>query len=205
LNREEEKTMRTFYPVPDNIASGADKLRNRILESYYTLSTHASARMAERGIALDEVMNCIKKGNVAGPSAREKKENFFCVVFYHGKSGEELIVPVRAAFGDYNAKPIILTVYRNSTDDYVPEGDIDDVAEHIVVEKPVVKAPDDMTDEELEAALSRRREAKAKKARLDAEAKLQALLSQQARMLRDRRNLERDLADIEAEIEKTRA
>jgi hypothetical protein len=192
--------MRTFHPVPDNIASGADKLRNRILTSYYTLSTHASARMAERRITLDEVMNCIKKGSVAGPSPCERKENYFCVVFYYGISGEELIVPVRAAFGDYNAKPIILTAYRNSADDYVPEGDIEDVEEHIVVERPVVKAPDDMTDEELEAAYIRRCQEKSKRARREAEAREQILASRKAELVHARSKIDKELADIDTEV-----
>ena len=191
--------MRTFYPASERIESGANALRNRILESYYTLTPHADRRMAERGITLKDVIDCIKHGCIA--SARDKIDNYFCVDFYYGRPGEELVVPVRAPFGDYSAKPVILTSYRNNTYDYVPEGDLDDVVEHVVVEKAVIKAPDDMTDEELEEVLARRREEKANKVRRENAARTSVLLSRQAKARRERDLLETELAAIQSEIE----
>lgn len=192
--------MRTFYPPPDSIARGAYSLRARILKGYYTLSSHADERMAQRGITLKEVIDCIRNGSVAGANSREIIDGYLCVVFYYGTSGDELVVPVRATFGDLDAKPIIVTAYRNSADDYVPGGEIDDIVEHVVVEKFVIKAPDDMTDDELEAALARRQEANRTRASQEADARMQKLAKRKAELLRDRKAIEEQLAQVEADV-----
>jgi hypothetical protein len=195
--------MRILHPVSsERVEHGAHQLRRRILENYFTLTPHAAERMAQRGIKLKEAVDAIKHGNIASPTLSEKKDGYFCVTFYHGKSGEELIVPVRSLFGDYSAKPVIITAYRNSVEDYVLDGDIDDIVEHVVVEKLVVKAPDDMTDEELEATLVRRRQEKFKKARQEAEAKTQKLMSQKAKLLAARIAVDQELVGVEAELKK---
>jgi hypothetical protein len=194
--------MKTFMPASPKVESGGLHLRKRILESYYTLSQHAADQMAKRGVTMKEVINCIRSGRIGAPSKQEIKTDFLCVTFWHGNDGQELIVPVRSKFGDYDAKPIILTAYRNSREDYVPEGEIDDLVEHVVVEQVVIRAPDEMTDEELEAELLRRRNEKAKRARQGAEARLNELASEKARLTSDRNVIERKLKTVDEEISK---
>jgi hypothetical protein len=194
--------MRILHPASERVEYGGQQLRKRILENYFTLTPHAAERMAQRGIELKEVINCIRNGNISSPSLSERKEGYFCVTFYYGKTGEELIVPVRSEYRNYSAKPAIITVYRNSAEDYVYEGSIDDIVEHVVVEKPVVKAPDEMTDEELEATLTRRRQEKLKKARQEAEARAQKLMTQKAKLFSARNMADKELAEVEAELKR---
>jgi len=197
-NPYEVEIMKIFRPAPEAIASGGEHIRKRILEGYYALPPHADKRMAERGISTKDVIDCIRNGNICAASQNEQKQDYICMSFWYGKTDKELIVPVRAVFGDYDAKPIILTAYHN--EDYVPEGELDDVVEHVVVEKIVTKAPADMTDEELEAELANRRAAKAKKARQVAQARANDLESKKARLVADRSRIDKDLAAITDEL-----
>jgi ribosomal protein S8 len=195
---------RTYYPAPDKIAWAGAQIAKRILEDNYTLTDHVKKRMTERKITLDEIMECIRRGNIGGPSPKERIEGFMCINFWYGVDGNELIVPVRSRYGDFSAPGIIITAYRNG-EDVPPEGmALEGLIEHVVVEKEVIRPPAELTDEQLEAELARRRSERTEHARKEAEMKINELESRQARLIADRKGIDKELADIEAQIEQLR-
>jgi hypothetical protein len=108
--------------------------------------------MTQRSIGLSEIIETVKEGQLGKATT---VQDFLTGCFFH----RGLFVIVGAPFGDFSAKPNIVTVFRDG-EDYTP-----DIANlyatkvvEKVVEKVVGKKLEDFTLEELEAMVKAKRD-----------------------------------------------
>lgn len=109
--------------------------------------------MTQRGIALDEILDVVNNGQIGTASPVPGFLNCF---FFHRST----FVLVSAEYGDRNALPKIVTVFRDG-EEYTP--DIEDLYSERVVEKVVEKivyrAADDLSIDELLQLVERKKSA----------------------------------------------
>lgn len=181
--------MATFRPAPDSIAKCLYRFRQSILDNDFNISTHANERMVQRGISIDDIIDVVKNGQTG---VGDVVPDFIGGCFYH----RQMFVFVYAPFGDFSARPNIVTVFRDG-ENYTP--DIQDLCAPTqktvfkTVEKVVKVASEDLSLEELMALVARKQ---AQKTEAENAARLQA---QREREMK-RTKLEARLAELRDEM-----
>jgi hypothetical protein len=146
--------MHVFTPAPEKVARALERFRRDILANNFNISVHANDRIVQRGITFEEIQQCVANGSIG--SGRTVEGQIGGSFVYKG-----LVVMVYAEHGNTAARPNIVTLFRDN-EFFSPN--IEDLitvrkeTEVKVVEREVVKPLDDLSDEEVEKELQRRRE-----------------------------------------------
>ena len=188
--------MWTFSPAPDSISRVLEKFRKDIGNNTFNISTHANQRMVDRNITLAEIKDTVKNGQCG---LGKKIDGVIGGCFYH----KQLVVVVYAPYGNFDAIPNVVTVFREKDEDLDNISVVDLLTApapqqvvHRVVEKVVEKKvlTEELSDEELEELLKKRKAAKA-------EAEETAKKAKQDGLRARRQELLNQVADAQAEID----
>lgn len=185
-----------FRPAPDSIAGVLNRFRTDILANNFGISAHANERMTQRGITLDQILDTVRNGQFGTTS---KIDNFIGGCYFH----KGIFVLAYAPFGDYNARPNVVTVFKQGEEDTPYIEDLittKTVTEVKVVEKVVTKPVDDMSIEELSALLESKKQAKAAEETARKEKRVAELTAKQTSLLQQRQSIADELNRVEEEL-----
>ncbi len=160
-----------IQPPSETVSKILEKFRKDIANNQFKISGHASKRMIDRKISIREVLEAVRLG-VLG--AGDRREGFIGGRFIL----DDLTVIVYVPYGDHGALPVIVTVYREGAPDL----------EYAVGE---LTAPSitELSDDELQQELERRRAARSEAERVKRE-------RERSRLLTRRIELENELRTV---------
>jgi len=183
-----------YESAPESIQRAMDVFRKKTEEKWFIISNHAATRMNQRNITEKQVIECIINGNAC--KGKVIPDSIGGIFFY-----KNLCVVMYDTYGaDHDSKPTVLTVYRDGEEFDVEYGEapkpvvkVQEVVKY--VDRVVVTKPnlDDLSIEELEALLQKKKENTLKK-------QIDEILGQKQVLINQRSVIDQQVAALDTKL-----